>query len=270
MKEILFNNNKYNIPQCWEDVSVKMIIDANTLSDILDDAPIIAILAAYTGIPIERLKHGEVKAINEILEVMNFITVPYEPKPTNKFLFKNDYYIAEEDLVNQKFEDFVSVQTCLYNYRDEPHKGLPRLLAIYCKKEGEVLDDFDLTERATYFNELPMTIAKDVEAFFLHSLNAYNALTLLSSTQSQLEELVLNKVSELENTMKAYKGRTGMSFYTKLVIGIYLLQLWWVKKVLVRYCNSKPLKPSKNNSNRIYKKLLSRFRREKDKSYIKK
>jgi len=263
-----FNGKNYSIPESWNDITVGMVINSQELSELLDDAPVIAILSAYTGIPVQQLKSGDVHKVNEILSVMDFISTPYEPQPRTDFEFNGSTYGCEDDLTKQRFEDFVSIQTCLYNFKDEPHKALPRLLAIYCKRENETLDDIDLNERTAEFNRLPITIARDIEAFFLHSLNAYNALLLLSSTQSQQEELLLAKVSELQNTLRASKAQTGMFSGTRFLIGLYLIYLKSVRKQLVRYFNSQPSKVSKNNWKSTFKKLLTRNNVKEDKSYI--
>ena len=134
---------------------------------------------------------------------------------------------------------------------------LPRLLAIMCKKEGETLDDFNLNERTAMFMRLPMTTAKDIEGFFLHSLNAYKTITLLSSTQKIQEELVLGKVQELQNTLKAFRGQTGTSWLTRLQIGTLRIYLWYLKKQLVKYFNFTPTKPTRKTFRQTLKNWLT-------------
>jgi hypothetical protein len=258
MKTIKFNNKEYNIPEQWSEVTVGMLIYANELSEILYDAPSIAVLSAYTGIPIRDLRLSNVGEVNKVLELMNFITTPYVPKPSNSFTLDGIEYSCEADLVDQHFEDWVSIQTTLNNYKDEPYKALPRLLAALCKKDGETLDDFNLDERSKLFMKLPMTDAKDVEGFFLHVQNAYKVLTLLSSTTNIQGELVLAKVQELQDTMKKRKGESGIFSGMRLQIGILQIYLWWVKKQLVKYFNSEHSKPSKSNWKQTFKTWLTK------------
>ena len=263
MKVIKFNDKQYNIPTQWSEINVGMLIKSAELSEILEDAPIIAIINAYTGIPVKELKLSLSKEVEEVIAIMTFISEPYIPTPQTSFTLSGIRYSCEEELVNQKFEDFVSIQTALYNNREEPYRALPRLLAILCKREGETLDDFNITERSTIMESCPMTDAKNIEAFFLTSLEAYRGIMLLSSTQKEQEELVLHKVKELQNTMKAYKGRSGGSFGTKLRIGIYQLQLWWVKRVLEKYYNSQPTNNLKKNWKQTCKKLVMKMLKRK-------
>jgi len=264
MKKTVFNSKEYQIPTDWSDVTVDMLIKSAELSEILEDAPIIAIITSYTGIPIKELKIGNVGDVNEIISIMGFIGKPYEPKPDNGFDFMEVRYGCDPEIVNQSFQDWVSVQTALYNHREEPVKALPKLVAILCKREGETLDDFNLEERTNLFKHLPMTKAKDVEAFFLLTLSVFNTISQLSSMTNVQEELVLNKVKELQGTLKMSKGRDGISFGTRYAIGIYRIYLWWARKVLEKYYSSKPIKSSKKTWKQTFRKLLQMLRGKKE------
>ena len=237
MRTIEFNKVNYNIPESWQEVTVKMLIDSAQLSELLEDAPIIAIIASYTGIPLREIRLDKSGEIQKIMGILDFIGKPYMPVAKTTFVHQGVQYNCAEDLLQQNFEDWVSVQTTMYNNREQQEKALPRLIAILCKKEGETLDDFDLNERSTIMETLPMTDAKDIEAFFLHSLTAYNAVMLSYSTIKELETLAYNKVIELQSTMKTRKAQSGTSFGMKLRIGYYQIAMWWVKCRLEKYFN---------------------------------
>lgn len=254
-----FNNKDYQIPQEWIDVTVSMLIQAALLSELLEDASIIAIISAYTGIPVKELKLNQRDEVLKIIDLMAFISKPYEPIPRTSFEFQGQKYSCEDDLINQRFEDFVSIQTTLYNNREEPTKALSRLLAIYCKKDGETLDDFNLDERSKLMEGVSMTIAKDIEAFFLHSLNAYKSISLLSSTQDEQRSIVLENLKELRSTIKKSKEQIGGFSLTKLQIGIFQIYLWLWQKELVKYYNTQPIKHSKKLWKAICKKLHTKM-----------
>ena len=263
MKRIQFNGKDYDIPQEWSDVNVGMLIKSSELAELLNDAPVVAIISAYTGIPIKELKSNKAVDVQDIMETMFFISKDYKPVPKTSFTLDGITYKCEEDIVNQKFEDWVSVQTALYNFGADRVRALPRILAIMCKKEGETLDDFNLDERTELFNRVSMTDAKDIEAFFLHLLQAYKSVTLLSSTQDVQKEIVLHKVQELSDTLKTHKGQTGIFSGTRLRIGIYQLQLLWVKKQLEKYFNLQHTNNSKKNWMQTCKNCLTRKQRGK-------
>ena len=258
MKAIKFNGKDYLIPQSWNDVTVDMLIKSSELSELLSDAPVIAIISAYTGIPIKDLKVNKALEVITILEDMFFISENYKPKPISSFTLNDVEYSAEADMVNQKFEDWVALQTTISNYANDRVRALPYMLAILCKKKGESLDDFNLEERAKLMLQLPMTIAKDVEAFFLQTLNAYKALSLLSSTTDVQRELVLHKVQELNNTMKTLKGQSGIFSGTRFRIGYYQITLWWVRKQLEKYFSMQVTNNSKKTWKQTCKNWLTR------------
>jgi len=238
MKTIKFNNKEYDIPQNWDEVTIGMLIKSSELSDLLSDAPLIAVLSAYTGIPVNELRLSNAGEVKIVIDIMDFISVIYEPTPESSFIFNGEEYKCNEELIEQPFEDWVSIQTTMHNFKDDQVRALPRLVAILCKKDGETLNDFKLDERSKLMLSLPMTKAKNIEAFFLHSLNAYRAVTLLSSITKEEENILLAKLQELQNTVSKSKEQSGISWLTKLQIGLLqtYLKLW--KGRLVRYYNS--------------------------------
>ena len=109
MKTITFNDKVYNVPTIWQEISLRQVIDTQILSDILPEAPLIAIIGGYVGIPIDEIKKSHVRVINEIVECLAFINEPYIAKPTNEFWFKDQRYSCKADLVEQEFQDWLSI-----------------------------------------------------------------------------------------------------------------------------------------------------------------
>lgn len=243
MKKIIFNEKEYIIPTCWEEVTIKMVMTTEILSDLFPTAPAVALLSAYSGIPLDELRLAKIEQVQQLMEVLSFINTPYEPIASYSFEFKGVTYSCKDELVEQNFEDYISVQTVLYNHKDEPLMALPKLVAIMCKKDGETLSDFDVDERAEEFMELPITLARNIEAFFLASTNYYKEITLLSSTQSEQGELIRHKFQELENIMKTRRAEHGILSPTNCQIGIYLLYLKYIKHLWVTSSNSTPSNP---------------------------
>lgn len=253
MKKYKFDNKEYSIPTEWCEVSVGMLIQASLLEEITEGMELPVIISAYTQIPLKDLRLSSRESVLEILSIMEFISTPYEARPSNEFIFNGEKYSAKADIVDQNFEDWISIQTVLHNYKDEPVKGLTKLVAIMCKKDGEDLDSFNLTERAKQLEDMSMCSAKDVEAFFLHSKVAYEVLILLSSTTNEQELVVLHKVAELQNTMRLRRVQRGTSLLMKLLIGYYQIYLWYLKSLLVKYFSFTRTKPSEKNSTKTSK-----------------
>jgi hypothetical protein len=148
----------------------------------------------------------------------------------------------------------VSVQTILYRFKDVPVKGLARMIAVLCKKDGETLSDFNVDERERLFMGLPMSIGKDVEGFFLHSLRAYRSITLLYSVSVEQEELIRYKLQELRDIMKKREGQVGIFSFTRFRIMYYRMYLWYLSRELERYFSFTHIDSSKKNSKEIVKK----------------
>lgn len=264
MKKITFNNKEYHCPQSWDEVTIKMVVQSGVLDEIIPDAPIVSIASAYTGISTRELTTAKQQEVEEILKTLEFVYEPYVPSPRFEFDFKGETFSTENDIINITFGDYVSIQTVLYNYREEPIKGLPRMLAVLCKKEGETLDTINVTERAKFFEDLPITIAKDIESFFLSNLAAYKRISQLSSMENDMVRSIQQQLKELKLIMKQRKADNGGSLRTKLLIGYYQIYLWYLTKLLERYFNSTHSEVSKENWMQILKRLFTkRLRRNK-------
>lgn len=247
MTQITFNKKKYDLPTSWDEVKLEMIIKTSELSDLLPDAPLVAIMAGYSGIPVDELKPAKMAQVGKIMEALEFIYEEYKPLPSNHFVHNGIQYGCEDDIINIEFQDYVSLQTILYNYRDNPVKGLPYMIAALFKKDNEKLDDFNLDDRAKEFLTLKFTTAKNLECFFLHSKSAYETIIQLSLIQDQLPELVLHKITELQNIIKKHKEQNGGSLLTKLVIGVLQIYLKRLKRGLEKYYNTTLTRHSKMN-----------------------
>lgn len=263
MKKIEFREKKYNCPTSWDDVTLKMTIECSKLSDLLPDAPIIAIMSAYMGIPIKELTTAKPLEVQDIIDNLDFIYTPYEPQMINQFEFQGEKYYAETDIVNQPFGDWVSIQTILFNYKENPVEGLPRMIAVLCKKDQETLDTINVDERALIFEDLPITSAKNIECFFLTNLNAYKRISQLSSMEADMENIIRSQVKELRLLMKQRKADSGGFSLTRLWIGYYQIYLWYFENQLERYFNSTHSDISKKKWNPMLKKLYSKLTNKK-------
>jgi len=243
MKEIEFNNKPYRIPEAWNEVTLRMVIDLNNIAEVLPDAPVIALINAYAGIPVQELKASNISVVQDIIKIMDFVNTDYECVPSNEFSFNGSLYLCSPDIVNQSFGDYLAIQNCLYANKDNPVYGLPRMIAIYCKKENETLDDIDVKARTEMFMDLPFTDAKNLEGFFLYNLIAWNQHIQLSSTIKELEKLTQQRFNELINTMKLSAQGRGWYSPMKYVIMIYRKYLLYLKRQLEKYYSSSPIEP---------------------------
>jgi len=238
MKFINFNDSNYQCPEKWEEVTLRMILKVSELSELLPESPMIAIISGYVGIPVESIKSSNISKVNEIVSILSFISEPYVPVPTNEFTLYGKRYSTIPDLAETEFQDWLSIQTIMYNNKENPVRGLPRILAVYCKLPGEKLDDINMNERSELFMDLPITSAKDVEGFFLSSQLVWKQITQLFSKERELEQATLQHFNELSNIMKVSARGYGWYSPTKFLIGLYRLYLKYLKRDLEKSFSS--------------------------------
>jgi hypothetical protein len=242
MKQIIFNEKPYQVPESWHEVTLKMVIETQKLAEILPDAPIICIISGYVGIPSSELKVSRLAAVNEIITAMAFINVEYQPVAGNNFDFQGIHYESLVDLADQEFGDFVSIQTILYNYRESPLDGLARMLAVFCRRENESLDDIDLDARQKLFLDLPYTTVKNLEVFFSSNVIAWKQISRWYLSQEEQERYILQQFEDVRNMMKQRARQVGLSWLTRLQIGLWSTYLKYLKGHVEKHFNSGHLK----------------------------
>lgn len=258
MKEIQFKEKIYSVPTCWDEVTVRMLVKSWQLTMVLPDAPVVTIMSAYSGIPIKELTEASITAVQEIMGILEFIYTEYQAVPRYSFEFRGEQYSCASNIVDQSFGDYVSIQTILYNYRDEPVNGLSRMLAVLCKKEGETIETLDLNARQELFLDLPMTTARDVERFFLNSQESLLILSRLFSAVPEMEKSIRLQLKELRHIMnKRLEGIGGFS-RTRFQIGYYRIYLWYLESLLEKYFNSRSSDSSKRKWNQTVKNLFTK------------
>lgn len=240
MKNIQFNGKEYQIPEGWSDCTLGHIIEAQRLSDLMPNAPIVAVISAYVGIPINELTASKAKDVQDIMAGLDFISNEYIPKATNVFEFDGHKYGCPDDLIDIRFDQWVSVETVIYNYRQTPVNGLTRMIASLCLRPDETIDDFNLQERAELFENLPFTTARDIESFFLISHRALEVISRLCSTITGLEGQIPQQFNEVLNTMNKHKERSTTSWLMKRRIGIYQKYLQSLQSAWEKSYNSSP------------------------------
>ena len=238
MRKITYNEKVYNIPTDWNEITIRQHLAAEDLAKELGkELEFMAIVSAYTDIPIGLIKKGMTQEMHEIMQSLEFLTQDYKPNPITKFLFKKEEYFIEPYLVNNQFQDWLTVQTILTNNEENPMHGIARVIAVIAKKKDETLDDFNLDEREELFKDLPMDIVKDIESFFLLNYQKSKMNMLLSSKEFQSDYLLL-KLSELRVLLKRQKRLHGRFSPTRWLIGIFMFYISLKEKALVKSFNS--------------------------------
>jgi len=259
MKKINFNKVEYSIPETWQEVTLRQVIRFDELNRLVPESPIVALVSSYAGIPMQELKVSKVQGVNKIIEILQFVFTEYKPEMSNGFNFKDQTYECNPDIAEMEFQDWISIQTVLYNYKDNPVLGLPKIIAIIAKQPDEKLDDIDLEARAKLFLDLPFTTAKNLEFFFTRAVMALEVVSRLSLTQKEQEEIILQQFLELDNTMKKRRADPGISWLTRFQIGFWQIYLKYIKRDLEKSFNTKVTKYSKKNFIRTVKNSYTKL-----------
>ena len=150
MKTIEFSGKKYQCPESYKDISLKMAVEAHNLSQNEKYVKAVGVLSAYTKIPVEDLKKAKTTMLVEVMKNIAFINTPISEEPLFEFEYKGDKYNILESVTKNQFQDYISLQTVVQMYKDDNWKQLSYIIAIMAKKQGETLDSYDIEERAKY------------------------------------------------------------------------------------------------------------------------
>ena len=225
MKTIQYKKEKYNVPESWDEVPIKKLIELNLDSQEFktESTKKLAFISAFVGIPVDVIKKSKVTEIQKLFKHLEFMTDPLPEDPIFEFEFRGEKYSVKQTFNEMEFQDYVSMETVMSDNNGELYKALPMLLAILCKKEGESMDDYDVGERAKLFEELPVTIANPLSVFFYAQEKLSNMITLAYSNRDLVIQM---KRREVLDTLKK-QGGTGL--LTRLLTGILR---FWIKYII--------------------------------------
>lgn len=213
MKHVkLSNQTTIDIPTCWEDITLKQQLTVERLvSENEEEYKSLAIVAGYCNLTIDQVKKLHVNDIKKVLSQLTFIKSPISSDPISEFEYDGEKYFLIPTLLKGEFQDFLSIETLLENYKGKEYLALPYIIAIVAKKKNETLSDFTLESRAIHFENLPISIANKIWFFF--------ALTAqLSIPDSQRMEQSNNQINESINSMSStLKKQNGGGLLTRLL-----------------------------------------------------
>jgi len=242
-----------SIPTSWDQITIRQQMEVERLSEENPDLKSIAFIAGYCNIPFDEVKKMNIKDVKSILERLTFFSEPLPTDPIAQFEYKGETYDVVQSLLKGEFQDYVSLQTTQDNFKSQPYKALPYVVAIMCKKYGESLSDFDVEERASHFLELPISIASRVNAFFLHSLRLFsiNYHDLLKASNHQLME-------SMTHIIDMGKKPVGGGIFTRLLMATLRVYIRFLRRSWKSYCIGLTSKTEKQNWIQKFKSWLKK------------
>lgn len=217
--EVIKDYGKWNLPEGWNELTLKQYSEIEKYySDkekTFNVADVLEILTNHTRDEIDQLP---IEFTEKILDKLEWIkTSPEYGEPTNKLVINGETY--QINFQNKlKTGEFIASETILKNDRF----NYAALLAILCRKEGEIYDSkFEnevLEDRIALFEKLSMTEAMRMVNFFLQ---LWVTLEMPTQLSSQVEEEIDHiarfiKTSQKNGTLSKRSTKSAMKTLQKL------------------------------------------------------
>lgn len=202
-------NFEINFPLSWDEITLKQYQDIETLYDKNENTSLLDILGIISDKTAKELKTLPFDVFEEtIMPQLAFLNEkPEEKEPTNKIVIKGETYFVNF-MEKMKTGEFIDSQMVLQN--DKHNYSM--LLAILCRKEGEIYDDDFianvLNDRVKMYEQQPITNILPIVAFFLQLWTQLNLPSLLSFKIEETIDLTLQDLQDLE------KNGHGKALYT--------------------------------------------------------
>lgn len=206
MQNDSYNFGNWNCPESWDDITLKKFQEINKYySDKDKEFDVREVIHIMTDKTIDEVNELPAEFLQIIMEKLSFLQVePEQQEPTNKIEVNNEIYQINF-MEKLKTGEYVSVDNIL----KADSNDYASILAILCRKEGEIYDskfEAELFEqRKKMFEEQPITKILPIVGFFL---NLYILLVTPSQLYSQVEE-------ELNHIQKSIKTSTEIGVFKK-------------------------------------------------------
>lgn len=188
-KEII-DYGEIHVPSSWDEITLKTYqrieeyyesITGDTHFNVMD------VLDIFIDKDKDYLMSLPSEFLDIILDKLSFLTTPMKtPEPSNKIEINGEKYIVN---VQNKLKtgEFIASDSIL---KDDRH-NYAAMLAILCRKEGEIYDlHFEnevVQDRITLFEQQPITKIMPIITFFL---TLYGQSVMISQLSSKVEEAI--------------------------------------------------------------------------------
>lgn len=189
---------KWTIPTSWDEMTLLMFqqLENEKVNETFEITDILHILAGKTKDEVMQLP---VEFIDIMLSKLDFLKTPMEKvEPSPSITIGKDTYTVNT-MQKLKTGEYISLNNII---KADP-KNFAAMLAVMCRKEGEVYDSkFEaevFEDRVKMFERQPITKVMPIVAFFLELSMMLN---LPSQLSSMVEEEISHIVKELETSQK--------------------------------------------------------------------
>ena len=212
MVEIKIENNSYDIPTEWKDITLRYwcglytIISQYTKRD--DDGNIIEaehsevellkmnrdIFMYLTGLTQNEMNRLDVDSVNEAVATFSSLLEEYKPKGIEKFEFEGEEYLFPKEFLRRNtFGDYIEsthLDSTIEIMKHGRFDVLPEQMAILCRRADEEYDDDAIPAKTEKFKELSMDFVWEFSFFLtMQSVKLTRTFQMfLGKTEEEVEE----------------------------------------------------------------------------------
>ena len=223
MVEIKIQDETYNIPTEWKDITLKWwcglytIINKYNKKD--EEGNVIEaehtevellkmnrdIFIYLTGIDENTMNQLDTDSVTAAVSTVGQLLEEYKPKGVDRFEFEGEtYFFPKEFLKRNTFGDYIEsthLESTIKIMKHGRFDVLPEQMAILCRKGGEEYDDDEIPSKTDKFKELTMDIVWEFSFFLtMQSVKLTRTFQMfLGKTEEEVEEEKI-KFLQLEST----------------------------------------------------------------------
>lgn len=198
MDKNIIDFGEVTVPTSWADITLKKYQDISRFYAESESKSITDLLPILIDKDKDYVMQLPEEFLEKILEKMLFLQEEPDVKPTNEIKIGKDTYIInyQEKL---KVGEYLAADACI----KDDDKDIAKLLAILCRKQGEVYDtDFTtniLNDRIKMYEEQPVT---KVLPLFFFMLALYTILQSPFILSSNIKESISHIQKNTESLAK--------------------------------------------------------------------
>ena len=223
MVEIKIQDETYNIPTEWKDITLKWWCGLYTIINKYNkkDEEGNVIEAEHTEVELLKMNRDifiyltsidentmnqlDTDSVTAAVSTVGQLLEEYKPKGVDRFEFEGEtYFFPKEFLKRNTFGDYIEsthLESTIKIMKHGRFDVLPEQMAILCRKGGEEYDDDEIPSKTDKFKELTMDIVWEFSFFLtMQSVKLTRTFQMfLGKTEEEVEEEKI-KFLQLEST----------------------------------------------------------------------
>lgn len=190
------------VPTSWEQITLGQFVKLMRLQEDenKEDVSLIDIMAVLTGTDKKYIYSLPSDFANTIMAHLLFLNKPLKEEPKAEVIIDGNLYKINY-MEKLKFGEYTDANTVMANDKFD----YASLLAILCRREGEIYDDDyiaeHLDERIEMWNNQPITVVYPLVCFFL-TLSALSGKHL-QHYMTDAEQVIDQSLTHIEDSLKS-------------------------------------------------------------------